>query len=88
LVVSVKAYSLCDLAVQVGTAFRAWFGEYKRLRRIIVGTLGASILIVGVLMLVLPGPAVVVIPVGLAFLATEFVWARKLLQSFKRKFTQ
>jgi tellurite resistance protein TerC len=66
--------------VRVGTQlklkFRAWFGEYKRVRKIIVGILGASILIIGILMLVLPGPAVVVIPAGLGILATEFVWAR------------
>ena len=31
-------------------------------------------------MVVLPGPAIVVIPLGLAILATEFVWARRLLQ--------
>jgi tellurite resistance protein TerC len=73
--------------VQLGKAFRAWFGEYKHLRRVIVVIVGASILIVGVLMSVLPGPAVVVIPAGLALLATEFVWARKLLQRLKRKFT-
>ena len=32
-----------------------------------------------------PGPAIVVIPVGLAVLATEFIWAKKLLQKFKEK---
>ncbi len=31
-------------------------------------------------MIVLPGPAVVVIPIGLAILATEFAWARRWLQ--------
>jgi tellurite resistance protein TerC len=30
-------------------------------------------------MLVLPGPAIIVIPAGLAILATEFAWARRLL---------
>jgi putative transmembrane protein PGPGW len=34
-------------------------------------------------MLVLPGPAVVVIPAGLAILATEFPWARRLLRQVR-----
>jgi hypothetical protein len=37
-------------------------------------------------MIVLPGPAFIVIPAGLAILATEFLWARKLLDSVKEKF--
>jgi uncharacterized protein (TIGR02611 family) len=49
------------------------------IRRIAVGVVGFSVLMVGVAMLVLPGPAVIVIPLGLAILATEFVWARSLL---------
>jgi hypothetical protein len=34
-------------------------------------------------MVVLPGPAFLVIPLGLAILATEFVWARHLLNKAK-----
>jgi Putative transmembrane protein (PGPGW) len=37
-------------------------------------------------MIVLPGPAVLVIPVGLGVLATELVWARKLLNKLKSTF--
>ena len=37
-------------------------------------------------MIVLPGPAIVVIPVGLALLATEFIWAKKLLMAVKRSY--
>ena len=40
---------------------------------------GFTVLSVGIAMMVLPGPAVVVIPLGLAILATQFVWARRLL---------
>ncbi len=36
-------------------------------------------------MLVLPGPAIVVIPLALAILATEFVWARRLTEKVKSK---
>lgn len=51
----------------------------KQLRRIAVAFVGGIVLVVGIAMLVLPGPAVVVIPAGLAILATEFAWARRLL---------
>ncbi len=53
---------------------------YKQARRIVVLVVGTSVLLVGVAMIVLPGPAVIVIPAGLAILATEFVWAKKLLR--------
>ncbi|MSN26061.1 MAG: hypothetical protein GJV46_09345 [Geobacter sp.] len=54
-------------------------------KRLIVIVIGFTILAAGVAMIVLPGPAVVVIPVGLAILATEFIWARKLLDKVKER---
>lgn len=51
----------------------------------IVIVVGFTILAVGIAMIVLPGPAVVVIPIGLAMLATEFIWARKLLDTVKER---
>jgi tellurite resistance protein TerC len=51
----------------------------RRLRRVAVAVIGSSVVLVGVAMIVLPGPAIVLIPAGLAILATEFVWARRLL---------
>jgi uncharacterized protein (TIGR02611 family) len=56
---------------------------YNQAKRLIVAVLGFSLLVVGIAMIVLPGPAIVVIPLGLAILATEFVWARKLLVKVK-----
>lgn len=53
-----------------------------RALRLIVGF---AVLAVGLLMLVLPGPAIVVIPVGLAILATELAWARRLLQQIRSR---
>jgi tellurite resistance protein TerC len=41
---------------------------------------GSTVLLLGVAMIVLPGPAFVLIPLGLAILATEFLWARRLLR--------
>src|SRR5438552_18146684 len=52
----------------------------KIVRRVIVTVIGATVLLIGVALLVLPGPAFVVIPVGLAILATEYAWARRWLK--------
>jgi hypothetical protein len=52
-------------------------------RRIIAAVLGGTILLLGIAMMILPGPAVLVIPLGLAILATEFVWAKHLLDKAK-----
>lgn len=49
-------------------------------RRVVVSVVGMTILLFGVALLVLPGPAFVVIPIGLAILATEFAWARRWLR--------
>jgi tellurite resistance protein TerC len=49
------------------------------IRRLTVGIIGGTILLIGLALIVLPGPAFVVIPIGLAILATEFVWARRWL---------
>ena len=55
-------------------------------RRMVVLVLGTSVVLVGIVMIVTPGPAVVVIPLGLGILATEFLWARRILDSVKRRF--
>jgi tellurite resistance protein TerC len=47
--------------------------------RIVVATVGTTLLVLGLAMLVLPGPGLIVIPIGLAILASEFVWARRWL---------
>ena len=47
--------------------------------RILIVLAGVTCLLAGLAMLVLPGPAFVVIPVGLAILSLEFVWAEALL---------
>ena len=60
--------------------FGRWFSALpSAMRRIIVFLIGSTVLLAGVLMLVLPGPGILVIIVGLAILATEFVWAERLL---------
>ncbi|MGE5683290.1 MAG: PGPGW domain-containing protein [Bacillota bacterium] len=58
----------------------------KQAKRIIVGVVGVTVTLIGIAMIVLPGPAFIVIPAGLAILATEFLWARRLLDTVKAKF--
>ena len=48
-------------------------------RRAVVLIIGTVVLLAGVAMIFLPGPAIIVIPAGLAILATEFQWAQNLL---------
>jgi len=50
-----------------------------RIYRIAFAVAGATVTLAGVAMLVTPGPAFVVIPIGLAMLALEFAWAERLL---------
>lgn len=54
-------------------------------RKLVIAIAGASVLATGVLMLVLPGPAFVVIPAGLAILSVEFAWARRWLLHVKEQ---
>lgn len=51
-----------------------------RLYRAMYVVLGALVLAAGIAMLALPGPAFVVIPVGLAILSLEFAWAERMLE--------
>jgi len=48
-------------------------------RKIVVGVIGGTVVLIGVALLFLPGPAFIVIPLGLAVLASEFAWARRWL---------
>ena len=53
-------------------------------RKVIVAVIGSTVVVVGIALIVLPGPAVIVIPLGLTILATEFLWARRLLRRIKQ----
>ncbi len=55
----------------------------KKVKRIVVAIAGMTVLAVGFALVVLPGPAFLVIPAGLAILAIEFAWARRWLRSTK-----
>jgi tellurite resistance protein TerC len=56
---------------------------YKIVRKVVIAVFGISVLLIGAAMILLPGPAIVVIPAGLAILATEFAWAKSILRKLK-----
>jgi len=57
----------------------------RQAKRLVIGLIGFTVLITGVAMIVLPGPAFIVIPIGLGILATEFIWAKSLLRTVKQR---
>ncbi len=58
---------------------------YKWARRVAIAIVGGTVLAVGIAMVVLPGPALVVIPVGLGILGLEFAFARRWLKALREK---
>jgi len=56
---------------------------YKAARRIVILSVGSTIVLLGVVMLVTPGPGLVFIPLGLAVLGVEFAWARAWLRKVR-----
>ncbi len=59
-------------------------GTLKQARRTAIAMAGFTILALGVVMLVTPGPGWLVIVVGLSVLGLEFLWARRMLRRLKR----
>jgi hypothetical protein len=49
-------------------------------RKVVVAIIGTTVLLIGIALLVLPGPAIIVIPIGLGILASEFIWARRAIK--------
>ena len=58
---------------------------YRLARKIVVFVIGLTVVAVGIVMIVAPGPATLVIPAGLAILGLEFAWARRLLKTMREK---
>lgn len=58
---------------------------FKLIRRVVIIGIGMTILAIGVVMVVMPGPAFVMIPLGLAILGLELAWARVLLKKLRRR---
>jgi len=53
---------------------------HPAIRRSIVAVLGITIVLLGLVLVFLPGPGALVILIGLAVLGTEFVWARRIIR--------
>jgi len=63
--------------------FQKWIARFglesrPRLRRFLIGAMGFSVILIGLVMIVLPGPAIIIVPLGFAILASEFAWARRV----------
>lgn len=62
----------------------AWLrASYRGARRVVVAVIGFTVVGLGLILLVAPGPAFVVIPLGLAILSLEFAWARHWLHKLR-----
>lgn len=57
----------------------------RRARRLLIVLAGATLLLVGVALLFLPGPGIPILLAGLALLATEFIWARRWFSLLREK---
>ena len=62
---------------------KAFFVTYDVAKKLVVAVVGSTVLVIGIAMLVLPGPGLLVIPAGLALLAAEFAWARRWLRQLR-----
>ena len=59
----------------------------RHTKRVLKISGGFLLLVAGALMLVLPGPGIVAIGLGLALLSSEFEWAHNLLENMKQRAT-
>ena len=76
---------------------RAWARWRDRLRdrrgvdlayRVVVGVVGLAVLTAGIVTIPYPGPGWAIVFIGLAILATEFDWARRLLKYTRARYDQ
>lgn len=56
---------------------------FKHLKKLIILIVGLTLVIIGIALLVLPGPGLVTIALGLGVLSLEFVWAKHLFKKMK-----
>ncbi len=61
---------------------------YQSARRIVIGLIGGTVVLLGLIMIVAPGPAFIVIPVGLAILSVEFAFARRWLKALRARISR
>lgn len=53
------------------------------MQKFFIGLMGGTVLLIGIALLVLPGPGLPIIAAGLAILATQFLWARRAMRNAK-----
>jgi tellurite resistance protein TerC len=58
---------------------------YKMAKRVAIALVGSTVLLIGIIMIVTPGPAFIVIPLGLAILGLEFAWARLWMRRLRER---
>jgi uncharacterized protein (TIGR02611 family) len=93
--------TLAELPVEAGAVERPWYDHVvifplkvvarflaRNGKRIAVAIAGGFLILVGIVLLVLPGPGWLFIFLGLGVLATEFVWAERMLNIAKEKAKQ
>ena len=61
---------------------------YKFARRVAITVVGSTVFLLGVVMIVTPGPAFVLIPLGLAILGLEFAWARVWMKRLRERISE
>ncbi len=61
---------------------------YRVAKRIVVGVIGFTILLIGLALVFTPGPGALVMLLGLAILGVEFEFARRWLETFREKSKQ
>lgn len=60
----------------VGVVHFTW----RQIRKVVILIVGSAVILVGVILLITPGPAFVVIPAGIAILSVEFPWAKRVIK--------
>lgn len=58
----------------------------RKVRRLAIGISGSIVLLVGIVAIPYPGPGWAIVFIGLAILATEFAWARRVLEFAKGEY--
>ena len=58
---------------------------FRTARQVVVAAIGSAVVLIGIVLLVLPGPGALTIFLGVAVLATEFAWASRLLKRMKKQ---
>lgn len=72
-----------DFKKDVERSLKVWKRLPHPIRWVVVATIGVTLLVIGLVFMVLPGPGIPFIIAGLAILASEFAWAEVLLNKTK-----